>query len=170
MIVCLVRDTVAVGGWVLDVPHGRIAIAVKGEGVTLDGVMIGQRRPQRPPDGYVGHNVRKEFERQLQPEQRRRLGRVSPGSCSGIEYLEILSGLADFNLYRRAMPWDHAAGTLMMSEVGGEGRRLDGEVYTPSQSTNCGVLSAIHPQVWADVQAVYEAVRMPLLAGLPKAP
>ncbi len=161
MIICLVRDTVSVGGWILDVAHGRMAIALEGQGVTLDEIPVRRRQAERPPNGYVGFNVCKEFDRQLPPEQRRRLGVVYPGSCSGIEYLEILSGRADFNLYTRAMPWDHAAGTLMLTEAGGEGRRLDGQAYGPSQPTAGGVIAAIHPQVWSEVRIVFEAVRMP---------
>ena len=34
MIVCLVHDTVAMGGWILDVPRGQMAVALKGEGAT----------------------------------------------------------------------------------------------------------------------------------------
>jgi len=161
MIVCLVHDTVSVGGWILDVAHGRMAIALEGQGVTLDEIPVRRRKVEQPPNGYVGFNVCQEFDRQLPPEQRRRLGGVYPGSCSGIEYLEILSGRADFNLYTRAMPWDHAAGTLMLTEAGGEGRRLDGQVYGPSQPTTGGVIAAIHPQVWSEVRIAFEAVRMP---------
>jgi fructose-1,6-bisphosphatase/inositol monophosphatase family enzyme len=161
MIVCLVRDAVSVGGWILDVVHGRMAIAVAGQGVTLDGVPVGRRKAERPPNGYVGYNVCREFDRQLLPAQRRRLGGVYPGSCSGIEYLEILSGRADFNLYTLAMPWDHAAGTLMLNEAGGEGRRLDGEAYGPSQPTTGGIIAAIHPEVGSEVRLAFEAVRMP---------
>ena len=46
MIVCLVHDTVAVGGWILDVPNGRMAMALKGQGVTLDGAPV-RRRSRR---------------------------------------------------------------------------------------------------------------------------
>ena len=164
MIVCLVQDQSAVAAWILDVPRGRMAIALKGQGVTLDGIPVRRRKPDRPPNGYVGSNICKEFDRQLHPQQRRRLGRVWPGSCSGIEYLEVLSGRADFNLYSQAMPWDHAAGTLMLTGAAGECRRLDGQPYAPSQPTTSGVIAAIHQQVCSDVGAVYEAVRMPLLA------
>jgi fructose-1,6-bisphosphatase/inositol monophosphatase family enzyme len=161
IIVCLVRNKVTVGGWILDVPNGQIAIALKWHGVSLDGMPVKRRRPELPANGYVGMNVCCEFDRQFQLPQRRRLGRVWPGSCSGIEYLDILSGRADFNLYSRAMPWDHAAGTLMLIEAGGEGRRLDGRPYAPSQTTTGGVIAAIHPQVWSDVHAVYETARIP---------
>ena len=47
IIVCLVRDTVAVGGWILDLPTGRMAMALKGEGATLDGAPVRRPKPVR---------------------------------------------------------------------------------------------------------------------------
>ena len=77
-----------------------------------------------------------------------------------------LSGRADFNLYRVTKPWDHAAGTLMIAEAGGDARRFDGQPYMPAQPINGGLITAIHGQTLADVRALFEMVRMPLLAGL----
>jgi len=167
IIVCLVRDTVAVGGWILDLPTGRMAMALKGEGVTLDGAPVRRPKPARPPIGFVGYKVKKEFDRQLPPAKRRTLGRVSTLNCAGAEYHEILAGRADFNLYRMTKPWDHAAGTLMIAEAGGEAQRFDGKPYAPPQPINSGLITAIHPQTLAEVRTLFEAVRMPLLAGLP---
>jgi fructose-1,6-bisphosphatase/inositol monophosphatase family enzyme len=167
IIVCLVRDTVAVGGWILDLPTGRMAMALKGEGVTLDGAPVRRPKPARPPIGFVGYKVKKEFDRQLPPAKRRTLGRVSTLNCAGAEYLEILAGRADFNLYRMTKPWDHAAGTLMIAEAGGEAQRFDGKPYAPAQPINGGLITGIHPQTLAEVRTLFEAVRMPLLAGLP---
>ena len=168
MIVCLVQDMVTVGGWILDVPRGRMAVALKGQGVTLDGTPVRRVEPARPPIGFVGYKVKKEFDRQLPPAERRTLGRVSTLRCAGAEYLEILSGRADFNLYRMTKPWDHAAGTLMVAEAGGEAQRFDGMPYGPAQPINGGLITAIHPQTLARVRTLFETVRMPLLAGLPK--
>ena len=168
IIVCLVRDTVAVGGWILDLPTGRMAMAVKGEGAILDGAPVRRPKPARPPIGFVGYKVKKEFDRQLPPAKRRTLGRVSTLNCAGAEYHEILAGRADFNLYRMTKPWDHAAGTLMIAEAGGEAQRFDGKPYAPAQPINGGLITAIHPQTLAQVRTLFEAVRMPLLAGLPK--
>jgi fructose-1,6-bisphosphatase/inositol monophosphatase family enzyme len=169
MIVCLVHDTETIGGWILDVPRGHLAVALKGQGVTVDGQSIRRSKPERPPIGFAGYKVRKEFDRQLPPARRRTLGRVSTMNCAGAEYLEILAGRADFNLYRRTKPWDHAAGTLMVTEAGGEAQRFDGGAYGPAQPIDAGLIAAIHPQTLAAVRDVFEAVRVPLLAGLPKA-
>jgi fructose-1,6-bisphosphatase/inositol monophosphatase family enzyme len=168
IIVCLVQDRVAVGGWILDVPRGRMAVALKAQGVTLDDKPIRRAKPTRPPVGFVGFKVRREFDNQLPPAQRRTLGRVSTLNCAGVEYLDILAGRADFNLYRMTKPWDHAAGALMLAEAGGEAQRFDGQPYTPAQPVNGGLIAAIHGQTLSDVRRLFEAVRMPLLAGLPR--
>ncbi|MCA0301124.1 MAG: inositol monophosphatase [Proteobacteria bacterium] len=166
MIVCLVRDARTVGGWILDVPRGHMAVALRGQGVTLDGTPVRRGRPERAPVGFIGFKVRKEIERQLPADRRRALGGLSTMSCAGAEYLEILAGRADFNLYRMTKPWDHAAGALMLAEAGGGAERFDGAPYGPSQPITSGLIGAIHPRTLAEVRGLFEAARLPLLAGL----
>ena len=169
MIICLVHDRLAVAGWILDVPRGRIAVAHEGQGVAVDGTPVHGRPADRPLIGFVGPKARKEFDRQLAPAARRQLGHMSASSCAGLEYLDILSGQVDFSLYRTTKPWDHAAGTLMLAEAGGGSVRFDGQPYTPAQPINSGLVAAADLQTLATVRTLLEAVRLPLLAALPKA-
>jgi fructose-1,6-bisphosphatase/inositol monophosphatase family enzyme len=169
MIICLVQDRSAVAGWILDVPRGRMAVALKGQGVAVDGAPVHGKAAERPLIGFVGHKIRKEFDRQLPPAARRQFGHLSASSCAGIEYLDVLSGHVDFSLYRTTKPWDHAAGTLMLGEAGGNSMRFDGQPYAPAQPINAGLIAAAHPQTLAIVRTLFEAVRLPLLAGLPRA-
>ena len=164
MIVCLIEDRAAVGGWILDVPNGRMAMALKGQGVTIDGAPIEPGAAKRPPKGLIGYKVRKAFDRQLAPAQRRRLGSLNTLNCAGREYIEILNGTYDFNLYRRTKPWDHAAGALMLREAGGEAVRFNGQPYRPEGPNDGGIISAAVPGVVAEARAVFEMVEIPLLA------
>lgn len=164
MIVCLVHDRETVAGWILDIPNGRLAAAIKGQGVALDGRAVRLESMGRAPTGYIGFKVRKDFDRQLGPTQRRRLGALTSLNCAGREYIEILAGQRDFSLYRRTKPWDHAAGALMVREAGGRAERFDGSPYGPAGSTESGIITAVTPQVLAEVRAILEAVEMPLLA------
>jgi len=164
MIVCLIADRETVGGWILDVPNDRMAVALKGQGVALDGTPIKGRAPARLPHGLVGYRIRKEFDRQLAPVQRRRLGPMSTLNCAGREYIEMLSGTYDFNIYRRTKPWDHAAGALMMSEAGGQAIRFNGGPYRPADAIDSGIISAVSPEIVAEAKALLETVEMPLLA------
>ncbi|MBS0520249.1 MAG: inositol monophosphatase [Proteobacteria bacterium] len=164
MIVCLVHDLETVGGWILDVPNNRIAVARKGGGVTLDGIAVRTAAPNGPPAGLVGYRVRKEFERQLGKSERSQLGVLSTLNCAGREYIEILQRQFDFCLYRMTKPWDHAAGALMMSEAGGEAIRFNGAPYRPGDRVDSGIIASPSPEVVAQVQQLFERVQLPLLA------
>lgn len=165
IIVALVQDARTIGGWILDVPGGRLAAAMKGQGVTLDGVPV-HGQPMAQPPGYVGSKIRKEFDRELPEAHRARLGRISTLFCAGVEYVNILDGRAGFSLYRTTKPWDHAAGALMLREAGGDALRFDGALYAPSQKVNAGIIGSSSTAVLAEVRSVFDAARMPLLASL----
>jgi fructose-1,6-bisphosphatase/inositol monophosphatase family enzyme len=164
IIVCLVQDTAAIAGWILDVPRDRIAVAHKGGGVSFNGTTIRGEPVAGPLDGFVGYKVAKAFDEQLGKKQRARLGRISTLRCAGAEYLEILSGRAHFSLYRMTKPWDHAAGTLMMREAGGGAIQFGGAPYGPTQPLNAGLIAASTAEALAEARSALEASRMPLLA------
>ena len=164
MIVCLVHDRETIAGWILDVPGDRMAAVTKGQGVRLDDQPIRLETKGRPPSGYIGFKVRKEFDRQLSASQRARLGGLTSLNCAGREYIEILSGQREFSLYRRTKPWDHAAGALMVGEAGGQAERFDGTPYGPAGSMDGGIITAVSAGVLTEVREILEAVQMPLLA------
>lgn len=165
VIVALVRDTQTVAAWILDVSSGRMAVAVKGQGVTLDERRVHGTAVERP-SGYVGFKVRKAFDRELPHAQRARLGKINSLRCSGIEYVDILAGRASFNLYRITKPWDHAAGVLMLKEAGGDAVRFDGEPYAPAQNIHSGIIGASSMPVLDEIRAVFDAARMTLTVPL----
>ena len=164
MIVCLVRDAETIGGWILDVPNNRMAVAQKGQGVSLDGLRIEPREHTGSPRGLVGYRIRKEFERQLADSQRRRLGELTTLNCAGREYIEILSGHYDFCLYRMTKPWDHAAGALMLTEAGGGAERFDGRSFKPDDRIDAGIVASPVPKVLSEVKSILAAVQLPLLS------
>jgi fructose-1,6-bisphosphatase/inositol monophosphatase family enzyme len=53
-----------------------------------------------------------------------------PSGCAAVEYTDILSGLGDFVIYYRLLPWDHAAPALILTEAGGLVSHLSGQSYT----------------------------------------
>jgi fructose-1,6-bisphosphatase/inositol monophosphatase family enzyme len=164
MIVALVEDGRTIGGWILDVPGDRLAAAQLGQGVTLEGAVVRGMPPKGKLNGLVGYKVRREFDRHLPRALRQRLGWLETFGCAGHEYLSILSGRADFCLYRMTKPWDHAAGALMLSEAGGAARRFDGQPYSPVQKLDAGIIAAATRQALAEVGELFDAVKMPLLA------
>jgi fructose-1,6-bisphosphatase/inositol monophosphatase family enzyme len=163
MIVCLIDDRQAVGGWILDVPNDRMAVALKGQGVAIDGKAITGQPLKRPPNGLMGWGVRKLFDKQLSADQRRLLGPLTTLNCAGREYIEMLRGTYDFNLYRRTKPWDHAAGALMMVEAGGRAVRFNGGPFLPEGPLEGGVISGLTAEAVAAARNVLEMVELPLL-------
>ena len=167
IIICLVQDATAVAGWILDVPNDRLAVTQRGGGVTLDGTLVQGRPTTGALNGFVGYKIAKSFDEQLSPGQRARLVSITTLRCAGAEYLEILSGRANFSLYRTTKPWDHAAGTLMMREAGGDAVQFGAAPYTPAQPHNAGLITASTEQALNEARALLEASRLPLLT--PKA-
>lgn len=164
MIVCLIDDRQTVGGWILDVPNDRMAVALKGQGVAIDGKPVTRRPLKRAPNGLMGWGVRKLFDKQLSADQRRRLGPLTTLNCAGREYVELLRGTYDFNLYRRTKPWDHAAGALMMVEAGGQAARFNGAPFRPEGPLDGGIISGLTAEAVTAAKDVLERVELPLLA------
>ncbi len=96
----------------------------------------------------------------LTPEEREmmqpRLGRfaqVTAGfSCAGYEYPAIVEGEQEFALFQRLMPWDHAAGCLLLTEAGGVAQHPDGTPFRPDHANRRGLLLANSPDVWCSVR------------------
>jgi fructose-1,6-bisphosphatase/inositol monophosphatase family enzyme len=167
MIICLVQDATAIGGWILDVPNDRLAVTHRGGGVTLDGKMVQGMPGAGPLNGFVGYKIAKSFDDQLSPGQRARLGSITTLRCAGAEYLEILAGRANFSVYRTTKPWDHAAGTLMMREAGGGAVQFGAAPYSPAQPLNAGLITASTDEALSEARALLEASRLPLLTPRP---
>ena len=72
--------------------------------------------------------------------------------CCGVDYPKLVEGAADFALYRRAKPWDHAPGSLLLTEAGGFVGTFDGSPYRPQHDPPLGLIAA------AD-RATYDLVR-----------
>ncbi|UFU07229.1 inositol monophosphatase family protein [Ruania halotolerans] len=51
--------------------------------------------------------------------------------CAGVDYPQLVIGTVDYLVYRRDWPWDHAPGSLLVTETGGHLSRLDGGPYEP---------------------------------------
>ena len=72
----------------------------------------------------------------------------TPGSLnSACDYPALIEGTVDFICWARILPWDHAPGTLLLTEAGGVNRRLDGTDYR-ADAIGLGTLAAATPQAW----------------------
>jgi len=140
MICALVEGGETQMGWIYDPVAGVCATARRGEGV----YMSGQKLTIEPPDdldqmtGSLGDGMRKRLQQRKDGGEAGLPLHLVRYHCCGREYLDMLVGKIHFALYGgRLMPWDHAAGTLMLEEAGGYGRiRGDKSIYDPTLHGN----------------------------------
>jgi fructose-1,6-bisphosphatase/inositol monophosphatase family enzyme len=69
-------------------------------------------------------------------------GRLRPSwYCCGVDYPRLVEGRADFLVYKKSFPWDHAPGSLIVTESGGRVGYPDGTDYDP-RSLRPGIVAA----------------------------
>lgn len=122
-----VCDAEVVRGWIWQPEHQVAYTAERGAGAFLDGRRLTGPTPSSPLYGVTSR-------RKMVGE---RLGDLPPLGlswvCCGVDYPQLVAGGADFIVYSRAMPWDHAPGSLLLSESGGAVVNLDGSPYSPCE-------------------------------------
>jgi fructose-1,6-bisphosphatase/inositol monophosphatase family enzyme len=134
MMAALVRHGETVASWMLDPLSGRLACAQRGAGAWFDGRKIMTTSVAAPTTALKGAVLR------FLPEALAvhvafaglRFAELSSGTgCAGADYPAIVTGVRDFTLYWRTLPWDHAPGVLFVCEAGGAALRLDGSLTGP---------------------------------------
>jgi fructose-1,6-bisphosphatase/inositol monophosphatase family enzyme len=111
-----------VRGWIWQPLHDQLFVAEAGAGVARNGVQLQPAaRPRNVPLGATYLPV---------PGEEGAAVKVirSWGSC-GIDYPKLVTGELDFLSYRSMFPWDHLAGGLMVTELGGRIATDVGEDY-----------------------------------------
>ncbi len=141
--------------WIWRPVDGEAWIAERGAGATLNGrsMQIGELDGNREsPRGSVRTRFLDEEHQGFVEASASTLGEILPGSgCAGFEYPEIVTGVQDFVLFRRTLPWDHAPGSLILQEAGGIVRRWDGSDYDPGDGKE-GIIAARDLETWATVE------------------
>jgi fructose-1,6-bisphosphatase/inositol monophosphatase family enzyme len=131
LMVAELRDGQCVRSWIHQPQHARSYVAERGAGAYGDG-----RRMVRPPVTADPHQVRAVSARR--GWLGRMVGEVGPLEltwvCCGVDYPHLIDGDADLVLYSGTHPWDHAPGTLMVTEAGGHVATFDGSAYDPRRS------------------------------------
>ena len=153
MMVAEVRGGDVVRGWIWQPQHETAYVAERGAGAFRDGVRL-----HRPP---VGEDLRGVTSR------RRWIGRALgvlqalelTWVCCGVDYPKLVEGEADYAIYGKGAPWDHAPGSLILSEAGGYVGTFDGGTYHPQRPVDGGLVAT------AD-RATYDLVQG-LIADLP---
>ena len=136
MICALIEGGETQMGWIYDPIAGVCATTRRGEGVYLSGQKVVIEAPDNLDQmtGSLGDGTRKRLEQRKEDGEANMPLHLLRYHCCGREYLDMLVGKIHFALYGgRLMPWDHAAGTLMVEEAGGYARiREDKSPYEPA--------------------------------------
>ena len=75
------------------------------------------------------------------------IGQTPNLRCAAATYRAMASGHMHAAVSRRTLPWDHAAGTLIVEEAGGHVRRPDGEAWRPADIDG-GLIAAADRDTW----------------------
>jgi fructose-1,6-bisphosphatase/inositol monophosphatase family enzyme len=134
VMVALLTGGELAASWIHDPLTGRMCIAERGGGAWLDGQRLG------PSLTLAVAEAEGIISRAFLPADRQaaadRLAAAAKAAhptarCAGHEYPLVATGAMQFALYWRTLPWDHAAGTLLLRESGGSVTHLDGSDYEP---------------------------------------
>lgn len=149
------RGGVTTRGWIWQPQTERAYVVERGAGVRLNGEPIARARTDRPPLGASSQQAMLGFtaDGQLSPVV------MSHFACA-FDYPAVLHGDIDFMYYTSMHPWDHLAGSLMVTENGGVSRTMDGLAYT-LLSRSKGLLIANDALVWMAAQQYWPAAKRP---------
>ena len=155
VIVALARQGTVEAGWIYN-PLGDVMIsALKGEGAWSAGrrLQVNRSVPPEKLTGAAYGRTKSGIRAGRALNDSGRIRGVHNQGCSGLEYMAIAQGMAQFSLHSRSLPWDHAAGMLIVHEAGGVGSFLYGGVYDP-RITDRAVLAASTAQAFQTVHDV----------------
>jgi fructose-1,6-bisphosphatase/inositol monophosphatase family enzyme len=157
----LVEADEILAGFIYDPFGDDCAYAVAGQGAWLRAA-DGTERALRvaapvPVAQMVGSMSWRYMEEPLRSHVLHRLDRlaaVTDYRCAAHQYRMLAGGHCHTQMFRKLLPWDHAAGVLLHREAGGYARRFDGSEYHPS-TIGGGLLLAPDAASW---EALAEAL------------
>lgn len=155
VLVALARNSVTEYGWCYDAPGDRMAIAVKGGGVTINGTPTKMRKEATQPSEMVGMGGGAQpwhFD-PVRPQVKELLNVRS----SLHDFLALAAGEADYVMHVGSVtPWDHAATVLMAEEAGAYVRFSDtGKSFTPNMIGPSMLLAAADEAKWKMLQSIF---------------
>ncbi|MFD9127174.1 inositol monophosphatase family protein [Kitasatospora sp. NPDC059571] len=155
----LVRSGRTVASWIYQ-PVTRTSYAAElGAGAWRNGERLVRPPVADDPEKWRGSVKSRYLDPALHHRMQTRaraFGRITTGLRSaGMEYPQLAEGEQEFILYWRTLPWDHAPGSLLVTEAGGVSARLDGSDYRPDPpGCEDGLLVACDPAVWERTRAI----------------
>jgi fructose-1,6-bisphosphatase/inositol monophosphatase family enzyme len=152
-IVALAAAGKPVAGWVYEPASGDMLAALQGQGATFNGA------PARLAGGRTGAVYGKKL--RARAADSGKFDGFVDDRCAGAVYLDLARGRLGFGCFTRSLPWDHAAGTLAVAEMGGTSLFLDDRTGYDVRRLVGPLLHAASPAEWDAIAGV--------LAGQPSA-
>src|SRR5215469_1146330 len=155
VIVALTRQGQVEAGWIYD-PLGDIMISArKGDGAWHDEMRLAVSIdvPTERMSGSAYGRAKSGIRAAKALNESGRIRGVHNQGCSGLEYMALARGISQFSLHSRSLPWDHAAGMLIVGEAGGHASFLDGSPYD-TRILDRAVLAAASGANWRAVHNI----------------
>jgi fructose-1,6-bisphosphatase/inositol monophosphatase family enzyme len=160
LLVALSEQGETVGGWIFDPLSGRFCHAERGQGAFIDGERVRARASgAAPPIAgisliFVDPARRANLMRHIAPHY----ALVDIPRCAAEQYPRLVLGHNDVSLFERTLPWDHAAGVLLLNEAGGKAARNDGSPFRVDDYDRPGLIGAASPELWEELATRLAAI------------
>jgi len=158
VIVALARHGAVEAGWIYSPLEDVMISARRGKGAWRGARQLALMRPAQD-ELLIGSAYGRAQSGVRAAEALKRSGRVGDiqnHGCSGLEYMALALGETHFSLHSRSLPWDHAAGMLIVGEAGGCCAFLDGSTYD-ARIPDRPLLAAVSAAGWQTVRDVVTA-------------
>lgn len=155
MMIALVMDGLPQMGWLFDPLARRMVFAERGRGAWCDGRRIACRAPasSRPVAALGTHFLPAARRELVHASAALHFDRVPVPMCAAESYPRLVFGQDHVMLFQRSLPWDHAAGALVVEEAGGRISHWDRSRYRVG-GQGSGVLAAVSDGLWEQAAGV----------------
>ena len=156
ILVALSDNGETLAGWLYDPLTDRMCHAVAAGGAFVNEERVSAKETDAPlPIAAIAtHFMTPEQRAQVDADVTGRFTCVDIPRCAAEQYPRLLLGQNDVAIFERSLPWDHAAGILLVNEAGGKVARRDGTSYRVGD-TRKGLLGASSPRMWDKAVAVF---------------
>ena len=145
MMIALLHCGETVASWIWQPIAQRMYVAERGGGATCNGTRLhcsNDVASEAPLHGALHTWYMPEDLVQPLIDRAASLGTMRDGrKCSGVEYPLLAECANDFVVFWRTLPWDHAPGTLLVTEAGGVARFANGVAYRAGDATSGLIVS-----------------------------
>lgn len=144
---------IVVRSWIWQPVHRRGYVAERGGGVVrVDGAGTSALPAIVAPEDRAAWIVHAGDRPALDATLELRVPSTSPSGACAVDYPGIAEGAVTAVHYRHAMPWDHAPGSLLLTELGGAVLDTEGSAYDV-RARHPGLVSAASSHVGEAVRA-----------------